>query len=142
MCAVRVRRLLRVMFAALLLVAGVVVAPLPAAADRGDVLDVDITGISTPTIDLGDPDQVIDISGTVTNVSTVSVRYAAAHFWRSPRPLLSPEALAEQLADPPAGERLFEADENVEPGPHTRRHPSLSVQKGRAGRPSRQGRRP
>ena len=108
MCAVRVRRLLRVMFAALLLVAGGVVAPLPAAADRGDVLDVDITGISTPTIDLGDPDQVIDISGTVTNVSTVSVRYAAAHFWRSPRPLRSPEALAEHLANPPAGERLFQ----------------------------------
>ena len=113
MCAVKVRRLLRALMAALLLVAGLVGAPGTAAAD-GDYLDVDITGISTPTIDLGNPDQVIDISGTVTNVSTVSVRYAAVHFWRSPRPLRSREALAEHLANPPAGERLFEADHNVD----------------------------
>ena len=100
--------MLRVMLAALLLGVGVVAAPLTASANDGDYLDVDITAISTPTLDLGDREQVIDISGTVTNTSTVSVRYAAVHFWRSPQPLASPAALAEHLADPPAGQRLFQ----------------------------------
>lgn len=108
MCPVRVRGLLRVMLAALLLLVGVVAAPSPASADVGDYLDVDITAVSTPTLDLGNPQQVIDISGTVTNTSTVSVRYAAVHFWRSPQPLASPAALAEHLANPPAGQRLFQ----------------------------------
>ena len=52
---------------------------------------------------------VIDISGTVTNVSTASVRYAAVHSGarRGPRS----RGPAEHLATPPAGERLFEAEQ-------------------------------
>ncbi|MFT3888239.1 MAG: DUF6049 family protein [Arachnia sp.] len=109
-----VRRLLRPVLAALLLVVGVLAAPTTAAADGVDPLAVTITSISTPTIDLTDPDQVIRISGTVTNVSTVRVRYAAVHFWRSPQPIYGAAQLADNAADPPAGERLHKRDQNVD----------------------------
>lgn len=99
------------MAAALFAVAIITGAPRPAEA-AADYLDVAITSLSTPTLDLSNPDQVLTLSGTITNVSTVSIRYANVHFWRSPAPLTDATSLSAALAAPPIGERLNESEDN------------------------------
>ncbi|HHT13300.1 MAG TPA: hypothetical protein GX013_09080, partial [Propionibacterium sp.] len=69
-----VGRLLRALLAAVLLAVGVVAVPGTAHA-RTEYLDVEITSISNPTLNLSDPDQVIEIRGRLTNVSTTPIRY-------------------------------------------------------------------
>lgn len=105
--------MLRVLLAvALFVTAGITLTPRPAAA-AGSYLDVSITQVSTPTLDLSDPEARVSISGTVTNVSTQPIRYSVVHFWRSPRPLTTQAEVAAGLANPPAGERLFKSDDNL-----------------------------
>ena len=44
---------------------------LPRAAHADDIaVDLDITSVSATQLDLGNPEQVITITGTLTNVST------------------------------------------------------------------------
>lgn len=105
-------RLLRVMLAVALFTVALVTASVRPAEALGEYLDVTISSISTPTIDLADADEVITIHGTVTNVSTVPIRFANVHFWRSPTPLTSSDALTAALAAPPAGERLNQTENN------------------------------
>ncbi len=93
--------------AALLALAVVIVDPRPAAAAT-DYLEVELTSVSTPTLDLADPAQVVELSGTLTNVSTVPIRYVNVHFWRLSTPQTTTTQLAQTLADVPIGARLFD----------------------------------
>ncbi|MFD0865080.1 hypothetical protein ACFQ06_04555, partial [Tessaracoccus lubricantis] len=102
-----VGRLLRALLAAMLLALGLVGTPSTAEAVT-DYLDVEITSISTPTLDLGNPEQVVEIQGRLTNVSTTPIRYVNVHFWRAPVAILSPEELTATSANLPVGNRLFE----------------------------------
>lgn len=101
-----VGRLLRALLAAVLLAAGVTSIPGTAHAQT-DFLDVEITSISTPTLNLADPDQVIELEGRLTNVSTTPIRYVNVHFWRAPVAITSPEELTAITNDVPLGARLF-----------------------------------
>lgn len=101
-----VGRLLRALLAAVLLAVGVVAVPGQAHAQT-DLLDVEITSISTPTLDLSNPDQVVEIEGRLTNVSTTPIRYVNVHFWRAPVPITSPRELTAITNDVPLGARLF-----------------------------------
>ncbi|MDO5676918.1 MAG: DUF6049 family protein [Propionibacteriaceae bacterium] len=102
-----VGRMLRALLAAVLLAAGVLTVPSVAQA-RTDYLDVEITSISTPAINLADPGQVIELHGTLTNVSTTPIRYVNVHFWRAPVPITSQEQLLSLSRELPLGARLFE----------------------------------
>ncbi len=105
-------RLLRAALAAALFTVTLVSASARPALAAGEYLDVTISSVSTATIDLTDPDQVITLKGTVTNVSTVPIRFANVHFWRSPTPLASSAAVTAALEAPPAGERLNQSEDN------------------------------
>ena len=110
--------MLRAMLTAALLAA--VLFTLPRAAHADDIaVDLDITSVSATRLDLGNPEQVITITGTLTNVSTTPLPGARVHFWRLPTPISSPERLASVEADPPLGERLYLDPTNVAdpPGP-------------------------
>lgn len=99
-------RLLRALLAAVLLAVGV--ASLPGTAQaQSDYLDVEITSISTPTLNLSDPDQVIELKGSLTNVSTTPIRYVNVHFWRAPVAITTPGELTALSKDVPLGARLF-----------------------------------
>ena len=89
------------MLAALLVALVAVTTPLTASAKQ-EYLDVRITSVSTPVLDLSDPDQVIELKGTLTNTSTVPISYLVVHFWRDASEIRSTEQLAE-------------ANENVKP---------------------------
>lgn len=102
-----VGRFARALLVAALLALAVVVAPRPAAA-AADYLEVELTSVSTPTLDLADPAQVVELSGTLTNVSTVPITYVNVHFWRLSTPQATPTQLAQTLADVPIGARLFD----------------------------------
>lgn len=102
-----VGRLLRALLAATLLALGVVATP-GAAQAATDYLDVEITSISTPTLNLDDPEQEVVLEGRLTNISTTPIRYVNVHFWRSPEPIETLEEHAAATADVPLGNRLVE----------------------------------
>lgn len=96
-----IRTCLRTLLAALLvLVASVALAP-GAAAEDGLTIDVTITDVSNPVLDLEDPDQVVEISGTIINTSATRVRYVAVNFWQSSDPITTSEALAAAVESAP-----------------------------------------
>lgn len=116
------RRLTRALLAALLIAVGITSAPSPARAD-GDHLDVRITSVSTPVLDLSDAGKVIELKGTLTNTSTTTVTKAVVHFWRLPTPIRTAEQLRTLSADPPIGSRVTESStlaeiEQIGPGEH------------------------
>lgn len=75
----------------------------PQAAAQNDArVAVAIDSISTPIIDTSDPEQIIRLSGTVTNTSETDLRYLSVHFWRSVEPITTSDELAGILASPPA----------------------------------------
>lgn len=94
------------MLAALLVALVAVTTPLTASAKQ-EYLDVRITSVSTPVLDLSDPDQVIELKGTLTNTSTVPISYLVVHFWRDASEIRSTEQLAEANENVPLGARLF-----------------------------------
>ncbi|WP_255436508.1 DUF6049 family protein [Tessaracoccus sp. MC1756] len=102
-----VGRLLRALLAAMLLAMGLVGTPSTANA-ASEYLDVEITSISTPTLNLDNPEQVVEIQGRLTNVSTTPIRYVNVHFWRAPVPILTTDELTSITANLPVGNRLFE----------------------------------
>src|SRR5699024_231223 len=64
--------------------------------------------VSTPVLDLTDPEQVVEISGTIINTSATRVRYVAINFWHSSDPITSTDALAAAVDSHPTdplGER-------------------------------------
>ena len=106
----------RTLLAALLLVLVSLTLSPAASAQDGDLLDVVITEVSTPTISLSTPTQEIRISGTLVNDSTQALSYVNVHFWRLPEPILTTDRLEELTgsAQAPTGSRLFsEPDGNL-----------------------------
>ncbi|MDF1487500.1 DUF6049 family protein [Tessaracoccus caeni] len=100
-----------------------------ARADETQPLDVRIESIAPTIIDPTKPDQVVEVSGTVTNASETNMRYVNVHFWRSQQPLVSTEQVDAAVAAPltsPLGSRLdsleagnlhlIAADQPFEPG--------------------------
>lgn len=102
-----VGRLLRALLAAVLLAVGVVAVPGTASAAT-EFLDVEITHISTPTLHLSNPAQVVELRGQLTNVSTTPIRYVNVHFWRAPVGITSSDELTRLSRDVPLGARLFD----------------------------------
>ncbi|WP_153070696.1 hypothetical protein, partial [Escherichia coli] len=85
-------RLLRAILGALLVVTLANVAPQQAAADA-ELLDVDVTSLATPVLNLADPAQVISLSGTLTNTSTLPVSNPTVQLWHYSQPIRSLEQL-------------------------------------------------
>ncbi|MDO5678548.1 MAG: hypothetical protein Q4G35_13720, partial [Propionibacteriaceae bacterium] len=104
------RRLLRALLVATMFAIGIITSPLPAAAD-GDPLDVTITSITPAALNLSDPEQIVELRGTLVNTSTEPIRYVNVHFWRLPEALASMEQVTKLTAggaDLPLGARLFD----------------------------------
>lgn len=108
------RSCLRALLAALLAVVAVGVLAPAAHADNGLLIDVSLTSVSTPILDLSDPDQVVELGGTLVNTSSTRIRFVAVNFWQSSDPITTPDALAATLtlpADRPIGRRTLPNDE-------------------------------
>lgn len=101
--------ILRALVAVVLTVPFLALTPLAAHAEvPTSLVDVTITSNSSPVIDLSDPQQVVELRGTIINTSASRVQYAAINFWKSTTPVVSEAGLAEVLATPaaiPMGER-------------------------------------
>lgn len=95
-----VRWLLRALVALALLIPLITMTAPTAHADEPQLIEVTITGISSPVIDLSDPDQVIELTGTFTNTSVTPVSFTAVNFWRSKEPIRTEDELAAVLASP------------------------------------------
>lgn len=94
--------------ALVLFLATVFVSPQAAAQDTQPV-EITITDLSTPVLNLSDPDQEVTIRGRVRNGGDEELRYLAIHFWRSVEPITTSAELAEILRSPasvPIGSRL------------------------------------
>ena len=102
------RRLTRALLAALLVVIGISWSPSAAQAD-GASLDVRVTSVSTPVLDLADPGQLIELHGTITNTSATAISKAVVHFWRLPTPITTSGQLKALTAEPPIGSRVTDA---------------------------------
>ena len=80
----------------------------PGVSPRVEAL---IESISTPILDVTDPEQVVTLTGTVTNNSTEELRNVVVHFWRYTEAITTHEGLTGVLASPaasPIGARLQE----------------------------------
>ena len=95
-----VRWLLRALVALALLIPLVTAATPSAHADEPQLIDVVITGNSSPVIDLSNPDHVIELTGTLTNTSASPVQFTAANFWRSTDAILNEDELDAVLTSP------------------------------------------
>ncbi len=102
-----VGRWVRALLVATLLAVTGLALPRTAAA-AGDLLEVELTAVSTPTLNLSDPTQVVELSGTLTNVSTEPIRYVNVHFWRLSTALTTPAQLDAAVAEVPLGARLVD----------------------------------
>ena len=124
--------MLRALMAALVLVVGFLVVPTTASAEA-DYLDVRITAVSTPVLNLSDPQQVVELKGTITNTSTVAIEGAVVHFWRLPTPIRSEARLDELEQNLPIGSRitdeasLYQFPKDVPFGPGERADFSVKV---------------
>lgn len=103
------RRLLSALIGALLVFTLSTLAPKPASAD-GDQLDISLTTLTPPVLNLDDPAQVISLSGTLTNTSTLPISNPVVHFWRLAQPIRSLEQLHALEADPPLGARVADPE--------------------------------
>ena len=107
--------ILRALVAVVLALPALVLMPLPASAETATgLVDVTITGNSAPVIDLSDPEQVIELTGTIINTSNARARYTTVEFWKSTTPITSQDELDETLDSPatmPIGERQEPWDE-------------------------------
>lgn len=83
----------------------------PANADDTYPVRVEVTAVSTASIELGKTTQV-QITGTITNVSAQPISWVTVEFWRSQAAITTPEQLAEAVAadaETPSGARLRNA---------------------------------
>ncbi len=101
--------ILRALVAVVLAIPALVLVPLTASAQTPTgLVDVAITANSVPVIDLSDPEQLIELSGTIINTSNTRARYTTVEFWKSTSPITNQEELDEALESPttmPIGER-------------------------------------
>ncbi len=103
------RWILRALVALVLLIPVTAFTPTTARAESPGLIDVSITGNSTPVLDLSAPDQVVELSGTIINTSTSRVRFTAVDFWQSGTPITSESELTATLDSPaavPIGRRV------------------------------------
>ena len=99
---------LRALVALAVLIPVLMLTPTTARADGPDLVDVTITAISTPVLDLSKPEQMVELSGTITNTSTSRISYTTVEFWKSTTPLTTVDELNKMLESPvtePVGER-------------------------------------
>lgn len=102
------RWVLRALVALSVLVPALMLTPTTAQADVDHLVDVSLAAISTPVLDLSDPDQVVELSGTITNTSPSRISYTTVEFWKSTTPLTTQDELTRALDSPatePIGER-------------------------------------
>lgn len=112
-----------------LLLGGLALPVSPAQADEQSDVTVDIDEVSPAIIDTDAPDDVITVSGTVTNNTDQELRYLVVQIWSSADPITEESDLNAVLAsDPmnPIGQRLqqehlghvevISRDEPFEPG--------------------------
>ncbi|MFV0429689.1 MAG: hypothetical protein ACK5KO_09735, partial [Arachnia sp.] len=91
-------KLVRVLVRAAVVLALVLAAPVPhAAADTTPLVSVRIEAISSPVLEVTDPSQVVQLSGTLTNDSDQDITYTAVNFWSSGTALETPSDVAEAL---------------------------------------------
>ena len=111
----KVSWMLRALVAVVLTVPLLVLTPLSAHAEAPtSLVDVTITENSSPVIDLSNPEQVVELSGTIINTSTARVRYTTVELWKSLTPITDGGELAETLDSPatfPVGERQLPSSE-------------------------------
>lgn len=99
---------LRALVALALLIPLLSFTPGIARADGPGLIDVTITNNSVPVIDLSNPEQVVELSGTITNTSASRVQFVAVNFWTAPNPIDSTAQLNSALESPsdePLGRR-------------------------------------
>ncbi|WP_121899950.1 DUF6049 family protein [Tessaracoccus antarcticus] len=100
--------ILRALVASALVIPALAFTASLAHAEGPALFDVSITANSTPVMDLSNPEQVVELSGTIINTSTSRTRYTTVEFWKSTTPITTDSALAETLESPatvPEGER-------------------------------------
>ncbi len=101
--------ILRALVALALVIPVATFFPAPARAEGPGLIDVSITENSTPVLDLSNPDQIVELSGTIINTSAVRVQFTAVDFWRSTTPISTGFELEETLRSPaevPLGRRV------------------------------------
>ncbi len=95
---------------ALLVLLVLSMSPTAAAhADETPRVEVVIDSISTPILDVSEPEQVVTLSGTVLNRSQEDLRNVVVHFWRYTEAITTHDSLTGILASPatsPVGARL------------------------------------
>ncbi|MGV8847257.1 DUF6049 family protein [Tessaracoccus sp.] len=104
----KARWTLRAIVAAALVIPFLALTPWVAQAETAGQVDVVINTNSTPVIDLANPEQVVELSGTIINTSASRVQYAAVNFWKSTTPIVDEAELERALDGPasiPVGER-------------------------------------
>ncbi len=101
--------ILRALVAVVVAIPVLALNPQAARAETpASLVDVTITANSSPVLDLSDPQQVVELSGTIINTSTTRTRYTTVEFWKSTTPITTEDELDEAIASPaavPLGER-------------------------------------
>lgn len=97
----KARWTLRALVAAAMVIPFLAFTPWVAQAETAGQVEVVINTNSTPVIDLANPEQVVELSGTIENTSASRVQYAAVNFWKSTTPIVD-EAELERALDAPA----------------------------------------
>lgn len=101
--AVKAQRwILRALVALVLLIPMMSLTPATARAEDPALIDVTITNNSAPVLDLSDPDQVVELSGVIINISASRVQLTAVNFWSSETPITSEDELEATLDLPAA----------------------------------------
>lgn len=106
--------ILRALVAVTLVIPAMAVVPSVAHAEGPGLVDVTITDTTAPVLDLSDPEQVVELSGSVINTSTSRIQFTAVNFWKSTDAIVSQEELDDALdsaAGVPEGERQRPFDE-------------------------------
>lgn len=102
------RNCLRAVLAGLLVMLALGALAPQARAEAGLAIDVTITRVPQPVLDLTDPEQVVEFGGTIINTSATRVRYVSVNFWQANDPITSREELDAALVSAPTdplGER-------------------------------------
>lgn len=108
------RWILRALVAVALVIPLFAVAGPVAHAQMPGLVDITITGNTSPVVDVSEPEQVVELTGTIINTSTSRIQYTAVNFWKSTDPIVSQSGLDEALASAanvPEGERQEPWDE-------------------------------
>lgn len=102
------RWILRALAAMALVIPAVALTPLVAHAGPPGLVDVTITANSSPVLDLSDPEQVVELRGTIINTSTSRIQFTVVNFWKSTGAIDTELALEDALdsaSNVPEGER-------------------------------------